>query len=148
MPSKSHPVASKNSILFLALAVGVAAWLATSGSSLAVPKQSKSCDATGKDNGMNACADSPGHIIVCTPGGDYLCCKVTPTGKDCEEIVKDSEASVMGKLKGSQLQLAPTTSVPKTSPLQKGRMNAPIMRRGVDGESSTPSPTVPTEAGK
>ena len=97
------------------------------------PIQSKSCDATGKDKGLNTCADSPGHIIVCTSGGDYMCCKVTPTGKECEEIVKDSEASVIGKLKGNQLQLTPTTPGPKTSPLQKGGMNAPIMRRGVEG---------------
>lgn len=132
MPTRSYTTASKSSVLFLALAVGIAAWLATSGSGLAVPKQAKSCDATGKDKGMNACADSPGHIIVCTSGGDYLCCKITPTGKDCEEIVKDDEASVTGALKGSKLQRTPTTSVPKTSPFQKEGMNAPIMRRGVE----------------
>lgn len=129
MPAKSHTAASKSTVLFLALAVG----LATSGSGLAAPKQGKSCDATGKDIGLNTCADSPGHIIVCTSGGDYMCCKVTPTGKECEEIVKDSEASVIGKLKGNQLQLTPTTPRPKTSPLQKRGMNAPIMRRGVEG---------------
>jgi len=139
MPVRSHTAASQSGVLFLALAVGFATWLATSGSGLAVPKQSKSCDATGKDKGLNACADSPGHIIVCTSGGDYMCCKITPTGKDCEEIVKDDEASVMGRLKGRQLQLAPTTSVPKTSPFQKGGMNAPIMRRGVEGEQPTSS---------
>jgi hypothetical protein len=37
MPSESHPAAGKSSVLFLALAVGLAAWLATSGSGLAVP---------------------------------------------------------------------------------------------------------------
>jgi len=139
MPAKSHTTAGKSSVLFLTLAVGLATWLATSGAGLAVPKQGKSCDATGKDKGMNACADSPGHIIVCTSGGDYLCCKITPTGKDCEEIVKDDEASVTGTLKGSKLQRTPTTSVPKTSPFQKGGMNAPIMRRGVEGEQPTSS---------
>lgn len=139
MTARSHTAAGKSGVLFLALAVGFATWLATSGSCLAVPKQSKSCDATGKDKGLNACADSPGHIIVCTSGGDYMCCKITPTGKDCEEIVKDDEASVMGKLKGSQLQLAPRTSVPKASPFQKGGMNAPIMRRGVESEQPTSS---------
>lgn len=107
MSAKSHTTVGKSSALFLALAVGLVTWLATSGSGLAVPKQSKSCDATGKDKGMNACADSPGHIIVCTSGGDYLCCKITPTGRDCEEIVKDDEASVMGTLIRSGIPLLP-----------------------------------------
>ncbi len=138
----------RKSHFIVCLIAGVALLATAPTPGLAVPKQTKSCDATGKDKGMNACADSPGHIIVCTSGGDYLCCKVTPTGKDCEEIVKDSEASVTGKFKGGQLQRSPTTSIPKASPLQKGNMNAPIMRRGVDGESSTSSPTVPAEAGK
>jgi hypothetical protein len=145
MLTRSHTAASKSSVLFLALTVGLATWLATSGSGLAVPKQGQSCDATGKDKGLNACADSPGHIIVCAPSGDYMCCKITPTGKDCEQIENDSENSALGKVRQlprGQLQVAPTTPVPKTSPLQRG---GTIQRRGVEGEQ--PAPAEP-EVGK
>ena len=140
MKTTSHTATSNSGILVLALTVGLVTWLASPGAGLAAPKQGTSCDATGKDKGLNACADSPGHIIVCTSGGDYMCCKITPTGKECEEIVKDSEAALMGKFKGSQLQLTPMTPAPKTSPFLKGGTNAPIMRRGVEGEQPTTPP--------
>ena len=145
MRTMSRTANCKSRTLFLAVAVG-ATLLITSGISLAEPKQGKSCDATGKDTGLNACADSPGHVIVCTSGGDYMCCKQTPTGKECEEIEKDSAIGKVGKfqrgqLQGSQLQVAPTNPPPKTSPFQKGGTNAPIMRRGVEGEQPTaPAP--------
>jgi hypothetical protein len=44
--------------------------------------------------------------------------------------------------------LEPTRPEQKTSPYSKAGKNAPIMRHGVDGESSTPSQTVPEETGK
>ena len=38
--------------------------------------------------------------------------------------------------------------VPSTSPFNNSGMNAPIMRRGVEGETGTSSPTVPEEQSK
>src|SRR5512139_2735694 len=106
MTTMSHTATCKSRTTFLALAVG-ATLLFTSGVSMAEPKQGTSCSATGKEKGLNACADSPGHTIVCTSNGDYMCCVNTPTGKECEEITKDSEMGNVGKFQRNQLQLTP-----------------------------------------
>lgn len=140
----------KGNTLFLALTVGFTTLLVTSGISLAVPKQGATCSATGREKGLNACADSPGHTIRCLPSGDYMCCVQTQTGTECEEIEKDDAKSAIGKAgqtQRGQLQVAPTNPPPKTSPFQKGGTNAPIMRRGVEGEQAA-EPAVPTEKGK
>ncbi len=97
-------------------------------------------------DGAFHCLNKPGQWVECIPSGDYMCC--TPNsqgGKDCEQIEsfqtpKNPKANI-GAISGGQLQLAPTNPPPRTTPVPKAGMKAPIMRRGVEGEeSTTPAP--------
>ena len=49
----------------------------------------------------------------------------------------------------AQLQKAPVVSPTPSNPrVPRAGMNAPIMRRGVEGDAGTPSPAAPEESGK
>jgi hypothetical protein len=82
-----------------------------------------------------------------------MCCKKNDHGgKDCEEVesLKGGVKGSYGQRSGGQLQVAPTNPGPKASPFQKGGMNAPIMRRGVEPPSDASMPsgqTAPDQAG-
>ena len=58
----------------------------------------------------------------------------------CQPLARTQQGGV-GRIPGGQFQVAPTNPAPKTSPFKKGGMNAPIMRRGVEGEPATSTPT-------
>lgn len=95
----------------------------------------------GVPDGAFSCANS-GGTVACTNDGDYMCCKKNAQGgQDCEQIeaMKGGVQGNFGRLPGGQLQVAPANPAPKTSPFQKPGMNAPIMRRGVEGEQPTSS---------
>jgi len=101
--------------------------------------------------GVATCPDKPGHWVECTPGGDYMCCVANAQGgKDCEQIeaFKGPRGGVT-RVPGGVLQQAPGMSPTPMNPrLPRAGMNAPIMRRGVDGEPEPSTPTVPEEQGK
>jgi len=96
-----------------------------------------------------ACLRSGGKVI-CTNDGDVMCCKPNSQGgQDCEQIVA-KPFNPMGNVSrpGGNLQMAPMNPPPNTSRFPQPGINAPIMRRGVEGEqpetstgdSSTPAP--------
>lgn len=90
----------------------------------------------GVPDGAFSCANG-GGTVACTNDGDYMCCKKNAQGgQDCEQIesMKSGAKGNFGRVPGGQLQVAPTNPPPRTSPVPKAGMNAPIMRRGVDGE--------------
>ena len=101
--------------------------------------------------GVATCPDKPGHWVECLPSGDYMCCTGNAQGgKDCEQI--ESFKNPRGgatRMPGGLLQNAPVVSPPPSPPrFPRAGMRAPITRRGVEGDGSTPSPTVPEEQGK
>ncbi|MDO9119847.1 MAG: hypothetical protein Q7U39_17965 [Nitrospira sp.] len=85
--------------------------------------------------------------------GDWMCCPPNGDGTyNCASPTNPTNSAISGALKNL---LGPRATVlePGRNPVTKNpsifqQQNAPIMRRGVEGDSSTPSPTVPTEAGK
>ena len=75
-----------------------------------------------------------------------MCCAPNSQGeKDCEQIEsfqtpKNPKANI-GAVQGGQLQVAPTNPPPRTTPVPQAGKNAPVMRRGVEGEEPpTPAP--------
>ncbi len=103
----------------------------------------------GVPDGAFHCLNKPGQWVECNGSGDYMCCAPNAEGgKDCEQIEsfqtpKNPKANI-GAVQGGQLQVAPTNPPPRTTPVPKAGMNAPIMRRGVEGEQpadSTPAPS-------
>jgi hypothetical protein len=58
----------------------------------------------------------------------------------CQPLARTQQGNV-GQLSGGQFQVTPSNPAPKTSPYQKQGMNAPIMRRGVEGEPATSAQT-------
>ncbi len=101
--------------------------------------------------GVATCPDKPGHWVECIPSGDYMCCvQNAQGGKDCEQIEAfKGPRGGMTKVPGGVLQNAPVVSPAPINPrLPRAGMNAPIMRRGVDGEQEPSTPTVPEEQGK
>ncbi len=101
--------------------------------------------------GVATCPDKPGHWVECIPSGDYMCCTSNAQGgKDCEQIeaFKNPKGGAT-RMPGGVFQNAPVVSPPPTTPrFPKAGMNAPIMRRGVEGEAGTSSPTAPEETAK
>ena len=100
--------------------------------------------------GVATCGDKPGHWVECIPSGDYMCCTSNAQGgKDCEQIeaFKGPKGGNM-RVPGGVLQNAPMTSQPSPPRFPKAGMNAPIMRRGVESDASTPAPEVPDDKGK
>ena len=101
--------------------------------------------------GVATCPDKPGHWVECIPSGDYMCCvQNAQGGKDCEQIEAfKGPRGGMTRVPGGVLQNAPVVSPAPINPrLPRAGMNAPIMRRGVDGEQEPSTPTVPEEQGK
>lgn len=101
--------------------------------------------------GVATCPDKPGHWVECIPSGDYMCCvQNAQGGKDCEQIEAfKGPRGGMTRVPGGVLQNAPVVSpAPINTRLPRAGMNAPIMRRGVDGEQEPSTPTVPEEQGK
>jgi hypothetical protein len=66
--------------------------------------------------------------------------RCTDTMVICQPAARRQQGNV-GQLSGGQFQVTPSNPAPKTSPYQKQGMNAPIMRRGVEGEPATSAPT-------
>ncbi|ODT46797.1 MAG: hypothetical protein ABS70_00325 [Nitrospira sp. SCN 59-13] len=101
--------------------------------------------------GVATCPDKPGHWVECTPGGDYMCCVANAQGgKDCEQIeTLKGPRGGMTRVPGGMLQNAPVVSPAPINPrLPRAGMNAPIMRRGVDGEPADSTPTAPDDKNK
>ena len=101
--------------------------------------------------GVATCPDKPGHWVECNSHGDYMCCVSNAQGgKDCEQIEAKgfNPKSGVGRLPGGVLQNAPMTVQPGAPRVPSAGMNAPIMRRGVEGETETAAPTPPEEPGK
>ena len=101
--------------------------------------------------GVATCPDKPGHWVECIPSGDYMCCTSNAQGgKDCEQIEAfKGPKGGMTRVPGGALQSAPVVSPTPSNPrIPRAGMNAPIMRRGVDGETDTPAPTAPEGQGK
>lgn len=101
--------------------------------------------------GVATCPDKPGHWVECIPSGDYMCCVANAQGgKDCEQIeALKGPRGGMTRVPGGMLQNAPVVSPAPINPrFPRAGMNAPIMRRGVDGEPEPSTPTVPEEQGK
>ena len=101
--------------------------------------------------GVATCPDKPGHWVECIPSGDYMCCvQNAQGGKDCEQIEAfKGPRGGMTRVPGGMLQNAPVVSPAPINPrLPRAGMNAPIMRRGVDGEQEPSTPTVLEEQGK
>lgn len=112
----------------------------------AVIKNQQNCKGNVPDGAFHCLNKSSVHFVECTPGGDYMCCYPNNEGgKDCEQIEslqtpKNPKAN-LGAISGGQLQVAPTNPPPRTTPVPKAGMKAPIMRRGVEGEEpTTPAP--------
>lgn len=128
----------------------VAAWILTASQAQAVPiKNPENCQGP-VTIGVATCPDKPGHWVECIPSGDYMCCTSNAQGgKDCEQItsLKGPKGGVT-RLPGGVLQNAPVASPPSPPRVPRAGMNAPIMRRGLEGDAATPSPTVPEEQGK
>jgi hypothetical protein len=80
-----------------------------------------------------------------------MCCvQNAQGGKDCEQIeaFKGPRGGVT-RVPGGMLQNAPVVSPTPNNPrFPRAGMNAPIMRRGVDGEQEPSTPTVPEEQSK
>jgi hypothetical protein len=106
----------------------------------------------GVPDGAFHCLNKPGQWVECNGSGDYMCCAPNAQGgKDCEQIEsfqtpKNPKANI-GAVHGGQLQVAPTNPPPRTTPVPKAGMNAPIMRRGVEGDHSG-EPTSESGAGQ
>ena len=96
------------------------------------------------------CLNSGGKLL-CTNDGDVMCCKPNSQGgQDCDQITefKNPKGGNV-RVPGGVLQNAPMVSPsPSTPRFPKAGMNAPIMRRGVEGDAAAPSPTVPEQQGK
>ena len=98
--------------------------------------------------GVATCPDKPGHWVECIPSGDYMCCVANAQGgKDCEQIEAfKGPRGGMTRVPGGMLQNAPVVSPAPINPrLPRAGMNAPIMRRGVDGEPADSTPTAPED---
>ena len=101
--------------------------------------------------GVATCPDKPGHWVECIPSGDYMCCTSNEQGgKDCEQIENKTTNPLGGvkRFQGGVLQNEPNKAPPKTSRFPKTGVKAPTIGRGIEGEASTPSSTVPEEKGK
>ena len=101
--------------------------------------------------GVATCGDKPGHWVECIPSGDYMCCTSNAQGgKDCEQIEAfKGPKGGMTRVPSGVLQNAPVVAPTPGNPrVPRAGMNAPIMRRGVDGETDTPAPTAPEGQGK
>ncbi len=98
--------------------------------------------------GVATCPDKPGHWVECLPSGDHMCCVANAQGgKDCEQIEAfKGPRGGMTRVPGGMLQNAPVVSPAPINPrLPRAGMNAPIMRRGVDGEPADSTPTAPED---
>lgn len=127
------------------------AWVLSGSPAQAVPiKNPENCQGP-VTIGVATCPDKPGHWVECLPSGDYMCCTSNAQGgKDCEQIEAfKGPKGGMTRVPGGVLQNAPVVSPTPSNPrIPRAGMNAPIMRRGVEGEGATSSPTVPEEQGK
>lgn len=126
--------------ILLMLTIGLAAWSASPENSWALKP---------RPTIYNECACrcvAPGDIVgsishfnndAGVSCGAYL-------GKTCNYTNSTTGGVSTGTLKNCGGYKPGGTKALQAAP----QVNAPIMRRGVDGESSTSSPTVPAEAGK
>lgn len=127
------------------------AWVLSGSPAQAVPiKNPENCQGP-VTIGVATCPDKPGHWVECIPSGDYMCCvQNAHGGKDCEQIEAKTfnPKAGVGRLPGGVLQNAPMTVQPGAPRVPRAGMNAPIMRRGVEGEDAASSPALPEEQGK
>lgn len=117
-------------------------WIVSAGPALAVPiKNPDNCKGP-VTIGVATCSDKPGHWVECIPSGDYMCCTANAQGgKDCEQIEAfKGPKGGMTRMPGGVLQNAPVVSPAPGNPrIPRAGMNAPIMRRGVEGDSEAPA---------
>ena len=100
----------------------------------------------GVPDGAFTCVNG-GGTVACTNDGDYMCCKQNAQGgQDCEQIetMTVNPKGNFGRVPGGQLQVAPMNPQPNTPHIPKAGMNAPIMRRGVEGEQPDTSTANPS----
>lgn len=85
--------------------------------------------------------------------GDWMCCPPNGDGTyDCTRATNPTRTMVPGRLKGllgsRATVLSPTPGAgSQIQPMFKGQ-HAPILRRGIEGDSAPSSPTVPEEGDK
>lgn len=98
----------------------------------------------GVPDGAFSCLNG-GGTVACTNDGDYMCCKKNSQGgQDCDQIeTKTQNPLGSTRFPGGNLQVAPANPQPNNPRVPKAGMNAPIMRRGVDGEQ--PADTAPAD---
>lgn len=115
------------------------------------------CNQTSGDGQGHSCP--PGDYLLIRPKypsgvcGDWMCCPANGDGSyNCDKAVNPTSSAISGALKNL---LGPRATVldPGRNPGTKNpsilqQQTAPIMRRGVEGESSIPPPTVPEKAGQ
>ena len=84
---------------------------------------------------------------ICTNDGDWMCCnRCTPSGGYCCEQIETMTSRPkgnFGRIPSGQLQVAPSNP-PPTYHLPQAGMNAPIMRRGVEGDQVSQPTSEPT----
>ncbi|HJT21147.1 MAG TPA: hypothetical protein VJ746_11790 [Nitrospira sp.] len=85
--------------------------------------------------------------VICTASGDFMCCvKNDHGGQDCEQIeTKTINPGGSLKIPGGNVKVAPMNPQPNTSRFPQGGMNAPVMRRGVEGEQPEGGTTTPSD---
>jgi hypothetical protein len=100
--------------------------------------------------GVDKCEATQGNFVFCTADGEFMCCHPNELGgKDCE-LIESMGVHPQGGLRipGGNLQVAPMNPPPSTSRFPTTGINAPIMRRGVEGEQPAepaPETSVPPE---
>jgi hypothetical protein len=82
--------------------------------------------------------------MKCDNDGVYMCCTTNDKGgQDCEAMELKASKQLRGGMRvpSGELQVAPGTTAPTTKVPKTGITTAPIMRRGVEGEQGTESPS-------
>lgn len=106
------------------------------------------CNQTSGDGQGHSCP--PGDYLLVRPKyttgqcGDWMCCPANGDGSyNCDKAVNPTSSAISGALKGL---LGPRATLlePGRNPVVKNpslfqNQNAPIMRRGVDGQQPLPS---------
>lgn len=73
--------------------------------------------------------------LICTADGDYMCCTNNGHGgQDCEQVEAKAINSGAMRMPGGNVKVAPVNPPPNAARFPNAGMNAPVMRRGVEGE--------------
>lgn len=86
--------------------------------------------------------------LICTADGDYMCCTNNGHGgQDCEQVETKAINSGAMKLPGGNVKVAPVNPPSNAARFPNAGTNAPVMRRGIEGEApdaGTVKPETPT----